>query len=497
MSENSDSLPSRRSLIPWQAKLAIALICSALVAGGIFYGLIRNYLHGDGFRRLLSEKASNALDTKGEFSAFRWDGLALESANFSATGDGAVRSLEIDGLRSEIHLGGLKQGVWQVTGSKINRLNATLDFNNQKLAQESTTSLADAAPAIPQTKREKSTSSNWLPRDVSFDGLDIADATISARFGENSLVAERIQVNLQASGKQGHALQLRSGTIRMPSQKFPPLDLESARLKHQDERVFLSQLSLRSGDTTRIEATGEFDNSAGRHSLEGTINGVKCSDVLGEDWIKRLSGELETSFSANNHNGASVARGKLVLKNGILTAFPALEAIANYTNTKRYHSLALNEAHGDWQWQDGRLSFENFTIASEGAIRAEGQITIDGDKLDGTMNLGLPPEVVEKIPGASTDIFTTEERGLRWALVRISGTTKKPKEDLSSRMITAASLHILAGLTEKAPATGEQAAEAILNDPKPIEKGAEIILKNSETAREILKGLLRKAPASE
>lgn len=497
MSEIPESPPPRRSIIPWQAKLAIGLICTALVAGGVFYGIIRNYLHGDGFRQLLSEKASKALNTKGEFSAFRWDGLALESANFSATGDGAVRSLEMDGLRSEIDLGGLKKGVWQITGSKINRLNATLDFNNQKPEQEIPTNTIVEAPATPQAKREKSTSRQWLPRHVNFDQLEIADATIDARFGENSLVADRIRVNLQTNGKQGHAMQLQGGTIRMPSQKFPTLNLESARLKHQDERVFISELSLKSGDTTHIDATGEFDNLAGRHSLEGTITGVKCSDVLNEDWIKRLSGELETSFSANNHNGANIARGKIVLKNGLLTAFPALEAIANYTNTKRYHSLALNEAHSDWQWQDGRLSLENFTIASEGAIRAEGEITIDGDKLDGTMRLGLPPSVVEKIPGASTEIFTTEERGLRWASVRISGTTKKPKEDLSSRMITAASLHILAGLTEKAPAAGEQAVDDILKDPKPIEKGAEIILQNSETAREILKGLLRKAPASE
>jgi hypothetical protein len=89
---------------------------------------------------------------------------------------------------------------------------------------------------------------------------------------------------------------------------------------------------------------------------------------------------------------------------------------------------------------------------------------------------------------------------MRWAPVRITGTTNKPKEDLSGRLISAATTRILGKLQQSVPATGENAAgtaEEIINSEKPVEKGVEAILNNSESARKLLKGLLKGIPAKE
>ena len=494
----------RKSGIAWQAKLTIAIVCTALLASGIFYGLIRSYLHGDAFRRLLSEKASKALGTEGEFGAFRWDGLALESASFTANGNGPLRVLQMDGLRTEIGLGGLKNGVWEITGSKVHRLETTLDFTQPKTEPTATKPELPSSITAPSTlptasnKSAHTPSRSWLPREVKFDGLKIADATINAKFADKQLIASQLHADLKSFGHQGYAFDLSGGTLELVGNNFPPAKIDHIRMKHQDDRLFLDQVQLSAWDNARLEASGEIDRDSDRHSFDGNISGVKCSDVLSGDWVKRLSGELETTFSYHNHSGPALASGKLVLKNGNLTAFPALDALATFSNTQRFRSLAFNDARSDWQWQDGRLTLDNLVIASDGAIRAEGKITIDGENLDGQLNIGLPPEVLAKLPGAASDVFTIDERGMRWASVRITGTTNKPKEDLSGRLISAATTRILGKLQQSIPAAGENAAgtaEEIINSEKPVEKGVEAILNNSESARKLLNGLLKGIPA--
>jgi hypothetical protein len=499
MNQPTESVRERKSRIAWQAKLAFAIVCTALLTSGIFYGIIRSYLHGDAFRRLLSEKASKALGTEGEFGAFRWDGLALESASFTANGSGPLRAMQMDGLRTEIGLGGLKNGVWEITGSKVHRLETTLDFTQAK------TEPAATKPELPPTTAAPSRpapapSRSWLPREVKFDGLQIADATINAKLGDKQLIASQLRADLKSFGRQGHAVDLSGGTLEFVGKNFPPANIDRIRLKHQDDRLFLDLLELSAWDNARLEASGEIDGNSDRHSIDGNISGVKCSDVLSGDWFKRLSGELETTFSYNNHSGPTLASGKLVLKNGNLTAFPALNALATFSNTQRFRSLAFNDARSDWQWRAGCLTLDNLVIASDGAIRAEGKITIDGENLDGQLNIGLPPEVIAKIPGAASDVFTIDERGMRWAPVRITGTTDKPKEDLSGRLMGAAATHLIGKLQQGIPSAGENAAgtaEEIINSEKPVEKGVEAILNNSKSARKLLNGLLQSIPAKE
>jgi hypothetical protein len=506
MNQPTETGRARKSGIAWQAKLTIAIVCTALLASGIFYGLIRSYLHGDSFRRLLSQKASKALGTEGEFGAFRWDGLALESASFTANGSGPLRALQMDGLRTEVGLGGLKNGVWEITGSKVHRLETTLDFTQAKTEPSATkaelpssTTAPSAAPTAPNTSAS-TPSRSWLPREVKFDGLQIADATINAKFGDKQLIASQLRADLKSFGRQGRAVDLSGGTLELVGKNFPPANIDRIRLKQQDDRLFLDQVKLSAWDNARLEASGELDGKSDRRSIDGSISGVKCSDLLSGDWVKRLSGELETTFSYNNHTGPTLASGKLVLKNGNLTAFPALNALATFSNTQRFRSLAFNDAHSDWQWQDGRLTLDNLVIASDGAIRAEGKITVDGENLDGQLNIGLPPEVLAKLPSAASDVFTVDERGMRWAPIRITGTTNKPKEDLSERLISAATTRILGKLQQDIPATGENAlgtTEEIINSEKPVEKSVEAILNNSDSARKLLKGLLQKLPAKE
>ncbi|MGL5016724.1 MAG: hypothetical protein ACRDBP_01205, partial [Luteolibacter sp.] len=74
----------------WLGKAAVALLVLGVVGLGVGYGLIRNYLHSDAFRKFLSAEASDLAGVNGEFGLFRWEGLAVETDSFEATSDGPV-----------------------------------------------------------------------------------------------------------------------------------------------------------------------------------------------------------------------------------------------------------------------------------------------------------------------------------------------------------------------------------------------------------------------
>jgi hypothetical protein len=133
-------------------------------------------------------------------------------------------------------------------------------------------------------------------------------------------------------------------------------------------------------------------------------------------------------------------------------------------------------------------------LGSEGLIRLEGSLSIKGENIEGSFQLGLVPGTLARIPGAETHVFKTGRLGLLWAPVRVTGTLSNPKEDLTQRLTDAAGVRMF----EILPETGEQVfkftrnvlgespADTINKGIKVIEKGEEVI----KGAEGVIKGIL-------
>ena len=70
----------------WAGKVAVGLLVLGVVLLGSIYAAVRSYLHSDGFRKFLSAEASDLVGVSGEFGSFHWDGLAVDTDSFEATG---------------------------------------------------------------------------------------------------------------------------------------------------------------------------------------------------------------------------------------------------------------------------------------------------------------------------------------------------------------------------------------------------------------------------
>ena len=482
----------------WLGKAAVALLVLGVIGFGVGYGLIRNYLHSDAFRKFLSAEASEMAGVKGEFALFRWEGLAVDTASFEATSDGPVTALRADDLHTEIGLGGLTRGVWEVRGSSLRRLDVSVDARKRA---------AEPPPAVVQqqlqTKKEKSASRPaWFPSEAELQGLDVRELAAKIILDQGLLVASGLSVHAEKVGSNdAYRAEIKGGTLRLPSGLVSEIRLDRALLRYQKKQVFLTDATVTAWSNARLQGSGEWDMRSRRYSVEGDATGIKCEDLLNADWSKRLTGDVTSTFSSNNHAGFPQASGKLTVQNGVLTALPMLDALAAYADTRRFRVLSLNEAHTGWQWKSGEFALQNLVLSSEGLVRLEGSIVIRGQELDGTFRLGLAPGTLSTIPGAETDVFLPGERGLLWTPLRITGTLDHPKEDLTDRLIAAAGLRMF----DQLPETGEKVikfTQSLLGEPssKTVEKGLKIIEKNSDTIREvsgILEGILggsRKEP---
>lgn len=469
------------------AKWAGVIITVFLLATALLYAGLRSYLHSDAFRDFLSNQVSRAAGVKGGFSSFRWEGLALRTEVFSASGDGPIRELRIDGLQTEVGLEGVRRGVWELKNSRIGRLQISLDARKPPA-----TGIPDIAePQMPKVKRKH----GWLPREVEVQGLELGQLSLNALTDHGPVVAEGVRVQVENEKNHGvHRVELSDGMLWLPFPLLPEVRLGLARLRIQPEAVFLTGLRADAFSGASIEATGEWDRLSDKVALEGHASGVKCDELLNEDWSRRLTGDIASDFTIGGRSGMTAASGKLVITDGVLTALPVLDALAAYADTRRFRTLVLSEAHTSWRWENGVIELNDLVLASDSLIRLEGRVVIRGRELDGNLRLGLAPGTLASIPGAETDVFAPGERGLMWAPLRLTGTLDKPREDLTDRLIAAAGLRML----ETLPETGEKVlkySRTLLGDDpaRAVEKGVRILEEGGKTVREvsgILDGIL-------
>jgi hypothetical protein len=457
----------------WLGKAAIGLIVAGLVGAGVLYAMVRSYLHSDAFRRFLSGEVSEAAGVHGEFTPFRWDGLAVDTSAFDATGKGIIKGLRVEGLHTEVGVSGVSRSVWEIQGSRVQRLEVSLD------ARES--GRQAAPPVEKKVSRQPASKKGWLPTKVELQGVDVREVVVRAQLDQGPAEVDGMRVRVEAAGgKNAYRIEAADGTIRLPFRLLPEIRLNRAKLRWQDGQVFLNSATASAWNDGRFEGSGEYDVATGRYSLEGDVTGVKCENVFSEDWAKRFIGDMNSDFTLGNPSGSLEARGRLEVLNGTLTALPALDALAAYADTRRFRVLSLSEARTDWNWKKGEIFLSDLVMASEGLARLEGSIFIRGRELDGTFRLGLAAGTLATIPGAETDVFSPGERGLVWAPLRITGTLDDPKEDLTDRLVAAAGLRMF----DVIPETGEKVirfSRSLLGDTpaNTLDRGAQIIKETS------------------
>ena len=400
----------------WVGRLLVGILVLGALLVPVGYMWLKNYLRSDGFRLLVNLKVSEALEVEAEFDKFKWDGIELSSPNFIAEGEGLIRRIEAEELKTEVRFVPLLRKRVETEELQLRRLHVEVDVTKD-------------GPQFEDDGRKA----------LKFETARIDELSGTVDFGETALRWGEVKGILKpGQGRGSYEASLSRGQLLTPLSLFPRLDLQKANLRYIDDELILKNGSWKVFSSGHLATEGEIDFGSGDYFFEGSLVDVQCEEVVPEDWTKRITGELTSSFMVEGEmKKTPLIAGDLRLSDGYLTALPILDRIASYTATERFRRLSLRRAELEFRQEGKRLELTDIVIVSDGLLRIEGRLTIEDGQLDGDLRLGLTPSTLASIPGAAHRVFHPGREGLHWTPVKITGTTSAPREDLSDRLIAA------------------------------------------------------------
>ncbi len=457
------------------------LLLFLLIIGLIFaYNAVRSYLRSDDFRVMLGEEAGLVLDGEAEFATFQWDGWSVKTEEFSFQGNNGIQNLNARGIDAQVDIGAAWGGVYRIEDVRLREVELIGDFRES--------SRRDDEPKVERIK-EKGFWDPFLPDKTEVTAVDIA--TINGRaVTDDGIWAWK---NTSAKVRPGsttkiYDLELNGGEITTPLSLLDRLSLKQAKGSYSGDQFYLHSSEFDVLDKARLTAEGDFGMESGAWQMRGEVTGARVQEILAEDWKQRLMGPLEVSFEVTGRPDRDArVTGDLQIKDGVLTALPVLDRIAAYSNTARFRRLALSEASLEFEKVGKNVRLTNIVLASEGLVRLEGSMTLDGDVIrEGNFRLGITPGTLGHLPGAETKVFQRGELGLLWTPLTISGTLDSPQEDLSERLIEAAGERMF----EMIPESGQY---ALKYSGEVIGESTKAILANQGVILGVGKGVLDKA----
>jgi hypothetical protein len=156
-----------------------------------------------------------------------------------------------------------------------------------------------------------------------------------------------------------------------------------------------------------------------------------------------------------------------------LESLPLLSELDAFLGTPRFRTLAIRNGSAKVHREGQVTEVKDIELDADGVLRLEGALTIRDGKLDGTLQLGISPSLVQWLPSSRNKIFEENRSGYLWTPVHVSGTTDLPQEDLSKRLLQTAAGVVIDSLQniQKNPQKAPEALKGVLDAVKSILPG--------------------------
>jgi hypothetical protein len=409
-------------------RLALILSLIIILLAGFWVGL-GVFIRSDAFRLWLGHRVSQSLGAEGSFEPLSWTGATFRSGGFKATGQpgSKIGSVRLTGLTAHLDWPKL------LTGQIV------LDAASADQAE------ARFLPArVTQPKPIASTSSESHLRfriHFSVQRITVYHASLAyeSRHGTKGSL-NNLGILAVKTGPKAWEFTVNGGTIH--SDRFPAAQLVKAQAGLNSRRLQIQLLELASPDGGTATIQGEVqlnrELSADLHAkLAGIsvaslplnkekLDGVANADLTFQGALNRFErGTIQGDFRANDvHYDFRHYLG-------------GLRYLAGSGSSGSLGSADFDSVAGHVLYSNHNFLLTNLDAAHRDAVRVMGTVEVKGDQLQGVLQVGLKPELLDWVPGSLEAVFTEQRGGLNWTVVRLSGTVQEPKEDLSKRILSA------------------------------------------------------------
>jgi hypothetical protein len=233
----------------------------------------------------------------------------------------------------------------------------------------------------------------------------------------------------------------RGGQFRTPI--TPVLTMTHAHLLVRKPRLYCGEFLL-GDDPAHPEQYLRVEGDAGLQDdrsmrLKVDLAALKVSPWLPENLRPHVEGQMNGHFdytSSGTGLETGSGMGNLAIVNGVLRNLPQIREYVTVTGSPDPGDMPLKVCQANVSWKAGAISADNIEAECEGVFRVTGTITIAADKtLSGQIELGLSEAYLRWLPTARSAIFTREEGAYHFTTIHFSGTSQKPVQDLSPRIV--------------------------------------------------------------
>ena len=427
---------TRASLLPW------------CLGGGLFAAVagffaaeawLNSYLGSEAFRAKTEAALGRALKAEARLAPLERQGTTLASEALQLHGGptASFGSAELSGIRAEVDLSGLWQRLWRIQHLDFQRLH--LDLNKAASPIGAAGADRDAPIGAPPAAGSSTPSAPrgflaaLLPNRARIATLHTDRASFSlagAELRQSRLTAQ------PAEADAGWDAVLESGELSAPG--LPAIELQEARVALRPGGGVLrsSRLLVKKGGQASL--SGEWSAGGGR-DFHAKLENMVAEPFLPTWWQTRLSGLLQGNLRfQRSATDPGTLSGELRLTGGKLEAFPLLSQLDSFVGSPRFRQVALKTASAKIKRSPGRTELSELDLDADGILRIQGTVLVQNGTLDGRMQLGIPPSIIQWLPGSRTKLFGEPRDGYVWTPFTLSGPVEQPVEDLTSRLAGAA-----------------------------------------------------------
>jgi hypothetical protein len=175
--------------------------------------------------------------------------------------------------------------------------------------------------------------------------------------------------------------------------------------------------------------------------LQATVDwqGLTIQDWLPAALADQFSGDINGHATAQVSRwkmGEGVYGGNVTLLHGELRFTSAQSMLARFTNNRGLLDIPLTRARFSWVLDHENLTVTDIDLRGRDDVGVQGTLHMNSKKeLSGYLWIGTKPVYLKSLAEAGAAVFSRHQDGLVWAKVNISGTTQKPRQDLSEQVI--------------------------------------------------------------
>jgi hypothetical protein len=298
----------------------------------------------------------------------------------------------------------------------------------------------------------------WLPSEFKPRYSGVGSATLQWRGQLNTIKDSSGAVSLNLDGARiNNPVLLRKFLATKGLRAPDEIDFKTAQLDftYQDQTFQLARAQLDAPGFLTVSASGKLTTPDDALDADMTWQGLILQKWLPSELAQQISGDLNghAKFYVKQwqYQDGSYA-GNVELVRGQLLYTSVQSMFARFVNDRRLLKIPLTRAVFSWNWDNGGFVFSGIDLRGGDDIGVQGRVAANqAGEISGVLWVGIRPAYLKSLMGLGNGVFTRDAAGLKWARVTISGTVKKPRQDLSSQLLAQLGRHPLAlfGLSGK------------------------------------------------